>query len=388
MLPGDVPGPSKGHERFQVVSRTTLVDAEGRRRLGLDHWPDGTVGRFLRDGRIVTVGPNGDGLARTELVLPRWSDRARKLLADRRLSVRARPHGAAPVAAAGRPAGPEVPGLGNLTSAHGRVGSMQEPADYVAGGPVLFDAARDLALLVYHAEEHLEGEPRHFYSSLGLAASRDGGVSWADLGRVVRAELPSARAARSWGPVEMGPGTLVDAGEQLVLLFGDFRADGQRVNLAAAAAPRHTVLDAAARGERVGWHKWDGTSFAEPGLGGRAAELMGPATTFGQVKWTDAVQLQRRSRWALVATTNFMGAWTLVTSTSTDGVSWTPPTVVEGSRSSAEALYVSAHGPLTRAESNELGPDGFAVLRVVSRLGAYGRWEDAEVERLVVRPTS
>jgi hypothetical protein len=35
------------------VSRTTLVDAEGRRHLGLHHWPDGTIGRFVRDGRIV-----------------------------------------------------------------------------------------------------------------------------------------------------------------------------------------------------------------------------------------------------------------------------------------------------------------------------------------------
>ncbi len=385
MLPGDVTGPASGPARFRIVSRTTLLDADDRRRLGLDHWPDGTVGRFLRDGRVVTVGPNGDGLARTEFVLPRWRDR----FAGRRLSLRPATHGASTARRpTPTPEGPDVPGFGVLTAAQEPIGTLREPADYAAGGPVVYDAGRDLALLVYHAEAHRAGEPRHFYSSLGLAASRDGGVLWTDLGRVVRAELAADAAARSWGPVEMGPGTLVDAGDRFVLLFGDFRADGRRVNLAAAAAPRDAVLDAAAAGKCVEWRKWDGSSFSEPGLGGRAEELMGPATTFGQVKWTDAVRLRRSRRWALVASTNFMGSWTLVASTSVDGVHWSGPAVVEGSQSDDEALYVSTHGPLTRAESKELGPDGFAVVRVVSRQGAYARWEDAEVERLVVAPTT
>ena len=392
MLPGDTTGPPTGPVRFRVVSRTTLVGPEDRQRLGLDHWPDGTVGRIRRDGRIVTVAPNGDGLARTELVLPRWRDR----VAGRRLSVRLRPHGSpsqpAPGAARGTatagPEGPVVPGLGVLTATKDRVGGLREPADYAAGGPVLYDPGRDLALLVYHAEEYRSGEPRHFYSSLGLAVSRDGAASWTDLGRIVRAELPAEAAARSWGPVEMGPGTLVATDDRLVLLFGDFRDDGRRVNLAAAAAPRAAVLDAAAQGESVAWHKWDGVAFSQPGLGGRAAELMGPATTFGQVKWTDAVHLGRRRTWALVATTNFMGSWTLVLTTSVDGVRWSRPTVVEGSQSDVEALYVSTHGPLTRAEAKEFGPDGFAVLRVCSASGDHARWGDAVLERLVLRPTA
>jgi len=367
------------------VSRTTVLDVDGRGRLGLGHWPDGTVGRFRRDGRVVTVGANGNGLARTEQPLPSWRDRVPHL----RLRLRPHPHGTPrPTTQLAGPGPVEVPGLGVLTATNGQVGGMQEPADYVAGGPVLFDAHRDLALLVDHAEEHRAGEPRHFYSSLGLAASHDGGRSWADLGRVVRSELSPGQASRSCGPVEMGSGTLLEVGGRLVLLFGDFRADGRRVNLAAAAAPRAAVLDAAAAGRRTEWHKWDGSEFAQPGLGGRAAELLDASATFGQVKWTDAVHLRRRRRWALVATTNFMGSWTLVTSLSTDGVAWSRPTVVEGSQSDDEALYVSAHGPLTRAEASELGPDGFAVLRVVSRRGAYGRWEDAVLERLVVAPTA
>lgn len=387
MLTGDAPRLLAGHVRFRVLSRSTVLDADGRRRLGLDHWPDGTVGRFLRDGKIVTVGPNGDGLARTELVLPRWRDR----VPDVRLSLRPQHHRAPGQQVRSRPpaapGAPEVHGFGVLATTHDRIGTMHEPADYVAGGPVHFDAERDLALLAYHAEEHAAGEPRDFYATLGLAASRDGGATWTDLGRIVRAELPRSASARSWGPVEMGPGTMLWTEDRLVVLFGDVRADGRRVNLAAAAAPRREVLDAAARGSGVGWRKWDGTAFATPGLGGRAAELLDARATFGQVAWTSAVRQRRRRRWVLVATTTYMGAWTLTTSTSTDGVHWSRPTVVEGSRCEHEALYVSAHGPLTRSEVRELGPDGFAVLRVVSRRGAYGRWEDAEVERLVVAPT-
>ena len=389
MLPGDVTGPATGHGRFRVVSRTTLVDAEGRRHLGLHHWPDGTIGRFVRDGRIVTVGPNGDGLARTEFTLPRWSDRLTKRFAGVQLSLRARPHGpAAAGSSATQPSGPEVLGLGTLTEAHGRISHMKEPADYMAGGPVFYDADRDLALLVYHAEEHAGGDPRDFFSSLGLAASRDGGSTWTDLGRIVRAQLPASAASRTWGPVEMGPGALLWTDDRLVVLFGDFRDDGRRVNLAAASAPRRELLDAAAQGRCVEWRKWDGRSFAEPGLGGRSAELLSAFATYGQVAWTDAAWLHHRQRWALVAATNFMGAWVLVVITTTDGVRWSAATVVEGSRCEAEALYVSAHEPLTPAEASELGPDGFAVLRVVSSRGGYDRWDDAFVERLVVAPST
>jgi len=371
------------------VSRTTFGDTAARRLLGLDHWPDGTIGRFVRNGRIVTVGPNGDGLARTEFTLPRWSDRLTKRFAGAPLSLRARPHGtAAARTSPPEPTGPEVPGLGTFTETRGRISNMKEPADYTAGGPVFYDADRDLALLVYHAEEHADGEPRDFFSSLGLAASRDGGSTWTDLGRIIRAQLPASAASRSWGPVEMGPGTLLWTDDRLVVLFGDFHDNGRRVNLAAASAPRRELLDAALQGRCVEWRKWDGTSFATPGLGGRSAELMSPFATYGQVAWTDAAWLRNRQRWALVAATNFMGAWVLVVSTTTDGVRWSTATVVEGSRCEAEALYVSAHEPLTRAEANELGPDGFAVLRVVSSLGGYDRWEDAVVERLVVAPST
>ena len=130
-----------------------------------------------------------------------------------------------------------------------------------------------------------------------------------------------------------------------------------------------------------------GIEIAQPGLGGRSAELLDPATTFGQVTWTDTVWLPRRRRWVLVATTTFMGSWTLTVSASSDGVRWSVPTVVEGSRNRSESLYVSAHAPLTRDERREAGPDGFVVLRVVSERGAYGRWDDAAVERLVLSPT-
>lgn len=401
MLPGDAQGPPDDRIRLKVASRTLLVDAAARRDLGLDHWPDGTVGRFLRDGTVVTVGPNGDGLARTE---DRTARRGRGLAAwagrraGRRVSLRARPHGAAPaptpVDRTARPdrsddgpQGPVVPGLGVLTEVCGHVAGLREPADYAAGGPVLYDRRRDLALLVYHAEAHRSGEPRDFYSSLGLAVSHDGARTWTDLGRIVTAELPADDASRSWGPVEMGPGTLLHVDDRLVVLFTDVRRDGRRVNLAAASAPAAAVLDAAARGELVAWHKWDGTGFGQPGRGGRSAELLEPARTFGQVTWADAVWLPRRRRWVLVATTSFMGSWTLTVSASADGVRWGAPTVVEGSRNQAESLYVSAHEPLTRAERREVGPDGFVVLRVVSERGAYGRWDDAAVERLVLTPT-
>ena len=343
--------------RYRVAGRSTVLDVARRRALGLDHWPDGTVGTVLRRGRLVSVGANGTRLARAERAVPRWWRRA-------------------------HPAW-DTP-FGTVVATAGTVDDVRDTPDYLAGGPLFYDRDRDLMLLVYHAETHRADDPQRFYATLGLAASSDGGATFRDLGRIVRPEIAPTEAARIARPVEVGPGSLVALDDRFVVVFHDFRPDGRRVNLAAASADRTEVLDAAARGRSVRWAKFDGTGFSEPALGGRAEELMPMDRPFNGIEWSAAAPVD--DGWILVGSTSYFGVWSLTVSRTTDGVSWSAPTVVNGSRSDDEGLYVSASAPLTAEERAEAGPGGLLVHRVLSATGGYGRWDDARLERLVLRP--
>jgi hypothetical protein len=65
---------------------------------------------------------------------------------------------------------------------------------YIGGGPVYEVPAGQVGagnlLVVYHSE--LENPP-NYYSLLGLAASRDHGRSWTDLGEIIRPNYPNSK---------------------------------------------------------------------------------------------------------------------------------------------------------------------------------------------------
>jgi len=334
-----------------------------------------------RKGRIVSIGANGDGFARMERSIPRWWNQ-RSETSDPRFSSGRR--AAAMLDDARTNIGP----LGTVTSAKSQVGGLKEPADYVAGGPIYHDRSTDTTLLVYHAEHHFAEDPQRFYATLGLACSRDGGRSFCDLGRIVSSELTQNAAARSPRPVEMGPGTLLLVDGYLMVLFRDFRNDYSRVNLAAARAPLVEVLTAAQRGDGVEWRKFDGTRFTEPGLGGHPGELLPIHSPYNGIEWADAIWLESKNCWAMVTSAVYFDIWSLTVTLSTDGLHWSPPAVVQGSRSREEALYVSLTPTLSAQDRVETGPDGLIAYRVVSASGGFDRWSDARLERLVLQPAN
>ncbi|MFM7068780.1 MAG: hypothetical protein ACKOYM_04890 [Actinomycetes bacterium] len=343
--------------QFRVDHAEVVVTAAERQAKNLTHWPDGTIGSVRRKGQLISIGPNGSGLARSEQPVHRWWRRQRDQSA-----------------------------MGQITGTDGVVDALRSPADYVAGGPLHYEANADLLVLVYHAEEHPDGDPTRFYATLGLAASTDGGHRFTDLGRVVRPELPPEAAARASGPVEMGPGSLLVTAEQYIVLFHDFLPNGRRINLAAAAAPRDELIEAARRGESIEWKKYDGSSFTTPAWGGRATELLPAVIGTDAVEWMDTVWLPDQQCWAMVASSSVFGAWTLTTAYSYDGVRWSQPRVVRGSRSLAEALYVSIDRSALLSRRTPRSSSELAVFRVISPSGGYQRWDDAEVERLVLVP--
>jgi len=166
--------------------------------------------------------------------------------------------------------------------------------DYAGGGPVYADRVSSSLLMVYHGEYHSDypaGSP--FYTTLGLAISRDGGRSFAKLGPMIRPEIPPA-VIRT---MASSSGSLVVVGEFFYLYYSDMSADGTCDGVepgneisgvpcvTVARAKIADVVDAALRGKVAPWRKYYRGGFDEPGIGGRFSPLFVPTALHSWVRW-------------------------------------------------------------------------------------------------------
>lgn len=162
-----------------------------------------------------------------------------------------------------------------------RIQDLKNDYPYAAGGRVYRDSQTGILLLFYHAEIRTF-PPGYipFFSELGLAYSIDGGMSWHDLGPIMRphASVSSSYFQKQKQTWDVGWGTYVLAGEYFYLYFADLLQDGddyQRVNLAVARAKISDVIDAVVnRRQAWPWMKYYEGTWTEPGLGGRSTALI------------------------------------------------------------------------------------------------------------------
>ena len=109
--------------------------------------------------------------------------------------------------------------------------------DYAAGGPVLTVTSASGAsgiLHVYHGESHggtCSGLGQCFYSSLGMALSKDGGATFSKLGEILQPWVPRSLVLNANQNLDVGGGTL---------LIAD--GNGQHIASLAAADPANTFL--------------------------------------------------------------------------------------------------------------------------------------------------
>jgi len=152
---------------------------------------------------------------------------------------------------------------------------------YMGGGPVFqvptgMTGAGNL-LATYHAELPNDA----LYAALGLAASTDNGLTWTDLGEIIR--LNQAYAVGLDG-FEIGDGPLVLSpdGKYFYLYFPDWIANGTphattTTNVSVARAPVSAVLDAAfgpAPHHAVPFEKfYKGNWHLQPAIGGASTDL-------------------------------------------------------------------------------------------------------------------
>ncbi len=196
-------------------------------------------------------------------------------------------------------------------------------ADY-AGADFVYPSSdgKDL-LMVYHGENHRFGGVRsgwgagiHFYATVGLAKSKDGGVTWSRRGAIISSNDSKPQTA----PVAAGaslPGGIVSG--DYVYVFYTYLPSPYAYDDAIQVARSPVTSD----GEPGTWKKYYNGSFSQPGLGGRGTSIIpaGACTHVGQ-PWPGYSDYLKK--YVLVFLCN-QDSWAI--STSADLVNWTQPYV-------------------------------------------------------------
>ena len=324
-----------------VRDRSRVVDVEARRAHGRDHWVDGTFGRFQQGRRSVVLSPNGPTVFRQE---------------------RRRRRGGVVDLDAGPGTEVSISGLPPLV-------------DYASGGPVFHDARRNVTLLFYHGEVHHLGDATRFWSFIGLAASRDGGERFSDVGPVVEPhESLGHWLDHSDRSVEIGPGGFVAVDGEFDLFFTDASAP-MPVNLGAVHASIDDVVDAAVRSEGVVWRRR--RSHTNPF---ETSDLFPRRWGFHFIRWFDVAVDRASSRRVMIYSCESFGRWNLFATWSLDGTVWSAPAPLLERPSSIERLYVTIDSGRD-APPRYIDARDLTVYVVASRVGGFDRWEDAVVER-------
>jgi hypothetical protein len=314
---------------FSVGSKEVIYTAGQRQSLGLNHWPDGSMGvAAAGNGQLHFYGANSASTVRTTGSLT-------------------------------------SPGLSkqNVTIVGG--GGY----NYRAGGPVYTDPSTGTRLLLYHAEQHI-GSPQNFYTTLGLAVARDSsGLVFDDLGTILRSHLSSP----NYGSVDMGSGSFSTYNGDLYIHYRDYQAGGPISQLSVARAPLASVLSNALNRQTTQFTKYYNGGWTEAGLGGRASalEIGNPDNSWSSVTYNDYLNqfVMATSQWA-------SSGGDLYLSTSSDGVNWGPRQVI--AQNPGEQFYPSLIG--TGADPTRTGKS-FYVYYTDSAAGAWNRWNDAQLVR-------
>jgi hypothetical protein len=243
---------------------------------------------------------------------------------------------------------------------------LKAALNYAAGGPIYRDPTSGTMLMVYHGErwkDPVSGEP--FHSSLGLAKSTDGGVTWTDLGEIITPNvIPAALFTRNMTH-DVGGGAYLIIGGYFYVYFRDWTMTGDKAEIAVARARVADVVDASVNHNTVvPWTKYYNRGWTEPGLGGRSSPLETPDTL---AAWWDVSYNSYLGRYIMVAFGAPWPATDLYWLDSVDGLSWDNRKLIVDD--SSQKIYVTLAG--LGADSKVTG-QRFYVYYISSAKGGAG----------------
>jgi hypothetical protein len=206
--------------------------------------------------------------------------------------------------------------------------------DYMGGGPVLRvpdgEPGAGKLLMVYHAEIPTVST-QSFYSVFALASSSDEGMSWTDLGEIVRTNQAYRTDMDGY---DIGDSNLVISpdGKYFYIYYADWLANGTThwlttINfLSLARAPINSVLEAAFNIKhphaQAFEKRYDGWNV-DQGLGGYSRDLFPASAGYwgpARVNWNADLKHYQ----AFVNNGNLIAY-----AESPDGLSWSSPTVLK-----------------------------------------------------------
>jgi hypothetical protein len=251
--------------------------------------------------------------------------------------------------------------------------------DYMGGGPVYkvpegVPGAGNL-LLLYHAEIPTV-QTQSFDSVFALAKSTDQGMSWTDLGEIIRINQGYRTDMDGY---DIGDAHLVVSpdGKYFYIYFRDWLANGtthwdNTITLVSVArAPIAAVLDAAfgPKPHAVAFQKYYEGWHLDQGLGGYSQDLNPNAPYSGELQVVYNSYLQRYQM--------IIGEGVLVAyAESTDGIAWSSPTLLYDGKE--QPAYVTPVG--LGNDPRILGKDFYIYYTVSSSIG----WPGNTLNRLTV----
>ena len=265
------------------------------------------------------------------------------------------------------------------------VNPFYQSYDYMGGGPVYnvpegrFGVGK--LFMVYHAEIPTI-TTQSFYAVLALAASSDSGMSWTDLGEIVRVNQAYRTDLDGF---DIGDSTLVVSpdGKYFYIFFPDWRANGSThwgnsvTSFSVARAPIAAVLEAAFGNNphAVAFEKYYDGWHLEQGLGGYSKDL-DTQTPYGgtiQVAYNAYVH-----RYQLLINAGVVLYYT----ESPDGMNWSPLTLFYDFRNDPDqpSVYVAFVG--TGDDPSILGKQFYILYTRYPNTGAG--WNGASVNRFTV----
>jgi hypothetical protein len=283
-------------------------------------WPDTPIGVIKTDNGYEFFASDG-GLHSRQLWQGHWYGNNKYGSATRTIGTLDNPLGSGPPI--------DVTILPNPDPA---VNPYYSSYDYMGGGPVYkvpdgMPGAGNL-LMVYHAEINTV-TTQSFYAVLALATSTDNGMSWTDLGEIIRVNQAYRQDLDGY---DIGDPPLVTSpdGKYFYIYFRDWLANGtthweNTVTLVSVArAPIAEVLSAAfgSKPHAALFQKYyAGDWRLEPGIGGYSTDLNPNAPYSGEVQVAYNADLKRYS---MIIGEGALFAY----AESPDGLQWTTPVLI------------------------------------------------------------
>ena len=332
-------------------------------------WPDTPIGVIKSSDGYEFFASDG-GLHTRQMWQGKWYGNNKYGSATRTLGTLDNPLGSAP------PIDVTI-----LPNPDPNVNPYYESYDYMGGGPVYqvppgMTGAGNL-LMVYYAEINTV-TTQSFYSVLALATSTDNGMSWTDLGEIIRINQAYRQDLDGY---DIGDPPMVSSpdGKYFYIYFRDWLANGTThwgntiTSVSVARAPVAEVLaDAFGTKPHAAFFQkyYKGDWQLEPGIGGYSTDLNPTAPYAGELQVAYNADLNRYSM--------IIGEGTVFAyAESPDGLQWTTPVL----------LYQFGGHPNTYVMPVGTGDDPRILGRqfyIFYTFGGAGGWPNNYVARLSV----